>query len=337
MYPLQIDGIGMVTALGLNRAATSAAFRAGLDNFQESHFIDGNGEDLLVAEIPLEKPWRGKVKMQKMASMAMLEAIKEANIEIGRDITITTLICLPEKENGLWLDEQQFYEDLQTESGLSFSRSSGILRKGKAGCVSAIQYAQKLIYSQQEKIVMLVATDTLLTAKLVNKFTEKRWLLTRTTSNGFIPSEAAVCLIFTKGTEKSSFSIMGSGKADEPYTEGDEAPFLAEGMTNAVAQTLKSAKQELANIKLWFSHNATSFLSAKESTLAELKLLRGEGVHYQRESLTAYFGEVGAAAGLIMLALSKDLLPLGGINIITMANFGSRRAAIMSKVQYHGK
>ena len=334
MYLLQVDGIGMVTALGLNRRATSAAFRAGLDNFQESHFIDGNGEDLLVAEIPLEKPWRGKMKMQKMASMVMLEAIEDAKVEIENDITV--LVCLPEKENGLSLDEQQFYEDLQEESGLTFSESSGIIRKGKAGCVSAIQYAQELVYKQQEQMVMLVATDTLLTAKLVNKFTEKRWLLTRTTSNGFIPSEAAVCMIFTRGTDESVFSIMGSGKADEPYTDGDEAPFLAEGMTKAVRQTLSSTKQDLANIKLWFSHNASSFLTAKESTLAELKLLRGEGVRYQRHALTAYFGEVGAAAGLIMLALSKDLLPLGGINLVTMANFGSRRAAIMSKVQNHG-
>ncbi len=335
MYPLQVDGIGMVTALGLNRRATSAAFRAGLDNFQESHFLDGNGEDLFVAEIPLEKPWRGRVKMRKMAAMSMSEAVAEAGIDTTN--AITTLICLPEREYGLEFDEQQFFTELQEESGIKLSESSGMICDGKAGVVSALQYAQELIYKGREKTVMIVATDTLLTARLVNKFTEKRWLLTRTTSNGFIPGEAAACMIISRGTEQSTFSLSGGGMADEPYVEGDKKPFLAEGMTRAVAQSLQLADCELANINLWFSHNATSFLPAKESTLAELKLLRGEGIQYQRETLTTSFGEVGAAAGLIMLALSKDLLTHEGLGLVTMANLSSRRAAIVSRVQKYGQ
>ena len=117
------------------------------------------------------------------------------------------------------------------------------------------------------------------------------------------------------------------------YSEGDEVPFLAEGMTKAVDSALKSAKQELAIIKLWFSHNTTSFLSAKEAALAELKLLRGEELRYQRYSLTPNFGEVGSAAGLLMVALSFSLLPKGSINLNSMANFGSRRAAVICKVE----
>ncbi|WP_299871137.1 hypothetical protein [uncultured Cocleimonas sp.] len=331
MLPLQVDGMGVVTALGLCRKSTSAAFRAGIDNFQESHFLDGNGEDLLVAEAPLEKPWRGKVKMQKMAIMAINEAIQEAGVDIQGEITI--LVCLPEKGIGIHVDEQQFFEELQEGSGLSFSINSVIIRKGKSGCVSAFQYAEELIYQQQIENIVVVATDTLLTGKLVNSYTEKRWLFTRTTSNGFIPGEAAVCLIVNKSSEVSSFTIIGIGKAEEPYSEGDEAPFLAEGMTKAVGSALNSAKQELANIKLWFSHNGTSYLSAKESTLAELKLLRGEELRYQRHSLTPYFGEVGSAAGLLMIALSYSLLPKGSINLNSMANFGSRRAAIMCEVK----
>jgi len=335
MNTLKINGIGMVTALGLNKKATSAAFRAGIENFQESHFLDGNGEKLLVAEIPLEKPWRGKVKMLKMAARAILEANSEANLDQKQEIP--TLICLSEKNGlGLELDEQQFFNDLQQETGVIFHQDSGLIRKGKSGCVSALQYAQTHINNNPQHLVRIVATDTLLTARLVNKFTENRWLLTRTTSNGFIPGEAAVCMIFSKKTPESTFSLLGKGSADESYKEGDEVPFLAEGLTAAVKQTLQSAKQELSGINLWFSHNSTTYLSAKESTLTELKLLRGEEIQFQRHSLTQSFGEVGASAGLLMLALSKDLLPFGGTSLITMANFDSRRAALLSRVEHYG-
>jgi 3-oxoacyl-[acyl-carrier-protein] synthase-1 len=336
MSPLAITGVGMVTSIGLNRKATSAAFRANMDNFQESYFLDGNGEDLLVAEIPLEKPWRGKAKMLKMAALSIQEALKEAEIDTKQPLSV--LICLPEQNGlGLEIDEQQFYLDLQDETGLSFSPESGILKKGKAGCISALEYAQELIYKMQKTSVLIIATDTLLTAKLVNNFTEKRWLLTRTTSNGFIPSEGAISIVVSRETAQSPFSIIGFGKADEPYQEGDETPFLAQGMTEAINNALHSANVELSFIDMWFSHNNTSYLSAKESTLAELKLLRGEGIHFERHALTQHFGEIGTGAGLLMLALSRELLRNGGNCLISMANFGARRAAILSKVNNNGE
>ena len=334
MQSLQVDGIGMVTNLGLNRRATSAAFRAGLDNFQESHFLDGNGENLFVAEIPLEKPWRGRIKMLKMATMAITEAMTEAEIDTTQEISI--LVCLPEQDElGLELDEQAFFEDLKEETGLSFSQESGLLKNGKAGCVSALQYAQKIIEKNPGKPVIVVATDTLLTARIVNNFTEKRWLLTRTTSNSFTPGEGAVCLVLRRKTNGGILTILGMGKANEPYTEGEEKPFLAEGMTNAIAATLNSANFNLGSINLWLSHNATTYLSAKETTVAELKLLRGENIQFQRNSLTPYFGEIGTAAGLLMLALSREILTAGGFSLVTMANFGPRRAAILCETGDH--
>ena len=194
-----------------------------------------------------------------------------------------------------------------------------------------------LFYDDEKKVIAVAHAGRAGTFKNINKvvvnsFTEKRWLFTRTTSNGFIPGEAAACLILSKAKEESTFIVLGCGKAEEPYTEGDEKPFLAVGMTEAIAQTLKASKQDLANIHLWFSHNATSFLSAKEITLAELKLLRGEGIEFQRHSLTPFFGEVGAAAGLLMLILGKDLVRGRGNYLTTMANLGSRRAAILTNI-----
>lgn len=329
MQALAIKGTGMVTAIGLNRKATSAAFRGVIDNFQESHFLNGNGENLLVSEVPLEKPWRGKIKMLKMASLAIWEAIEEAKLDSKG--THPIFICLAESNDGLGINinAEQFYHELKQETGLSFAQGSGLFKYGKAGCLSALEHAQK--YIQQNQPVIIVAVDTLLTAKLVNKFTEKRWLLTRTTSNGFIPSEAAACIVVSEATGDSKFIIKGYGQAKEPYHEGDKSPFIAIGMTEAVRQTLSIANFDLAFINTWFSHNNTSFLQAKESTLAELKLLRGENILYQRYALTPHFGEVGASAGLLMLILSREVK--GGFSLITMANFGENRAAILSEVK----
>ena len=43
-FPLAITSVGMVTGVGLSAPASCAAIRCGIDNFQDTRFMDSYGE-----------------------------------------------------------------------------------------------------------------------------------------------------------------------------------------------------------------------------------------------------------------------------------------------------
>src|SRR5580765_8982691 len=94
--PLVVARTGMVTGVGLSAPASCAAIRCALDNFQETRFMDQNGEWLMGSQVRLGKPWRGETKLVKMAAQAIRECMD------GREDLASTatpvLLCLPETE-----------------------------------------------------------------------------------------------------------------------------------------------------------------------------------------------------------------------------------------------
>ena len=93
-FPLAITGVGMVSGVGLSAAASCAAIRCAIDNFQETRFMDNGGEWIMGCEVPLEKPWRGKTKLIKMAAAAIRECL-EGNKKIKPEYT-PMLLCVSE-------------------------------------------------------------------------------------------------------------------------------------------------------------------------------------------------------------------------------------------------
>src|SRR3954471_14687012 len=86
----------MVTGVGLSAPASCAAIRSALDNFQETRFMDQNGEWLMGSLVPLDKSWRGETKLVKMASQAIRECLNGGDESATRSTAL--LLCLPETE-----------------------------------------------------------------------------------------------------------------------------------------------------------------------------------------------------------------------------------------------
>ena len=335
MRPLGIHAGGMVTNLGLSGAATRAAFRARLDNFSETRFMDQHGEWLLGAEIPLQRPLRGQARLVELAQRSVTEALeRSAAASSGQAGELPLLLCLAGKERTgrLVTDEQRFFSELQEGLGLGFSAESRIIPQGKSSVVSALAMAEALLYDHAREYVVVLAVDSLLNARTLKAHENAARLLTRTTSNGFIPGEGAACVVFERAAtaaEPGTTRVVGFGQASQPARSASDEPITADGFIAAIRSSLEGAGLSLSDVDHWFYDNDGSYQGAKETTIAELRLLRGEGLALGRESLNGQFGETGVAALLLMLLLFPAIAEPGHVGLLTGADESDYRSAIL--------
>ena len=341
MRPLEIYAGGMATNLGLSRAATAAAYRAQLDNFTETRFMDSNGEWLVGAEIPLERPIRGWSKLLELAARTISETFDElgAGHSIRKRMDIPLLLCIPGEERigRIIGDEQRFFAELQDRVGMVFSKESCIISQGKESITAAIAMAETLLYDRNIDYVLVTAIDSLLTARTLRSYDDKSLLLTRTTSNGFVPGEGAASVMLVRSMKSESekaVRILGVGHGNQKRRKSYQEPILADGLKKAIITALTSANLPMSKIGFWFYDNDSAYEAVKEATLNELRLLRGENVLINRHSPIRQFGETGIVCLLLMLNLYSEICEAGVCGLFTTATGDNdfRVAMVVQKV-----
>jgi len=337
MRPLSIASCGLVTNLGLSRKATFAAYRAQIDNFTETRFMDSHGEWLIGADVPLDRPLRGQAKLLEMSAMAIREAIASCGPVPSADPgAVPVLLCIPSRKRigRVIADEQSFFTELQDKLGMTFSEHSRIYPQGRVAVVSALKDADRLLYNTECGYVLVVATDTLLTARTLKAYDEKYLLLTRTTSNGYVPGEGAACARLTQvsGTDTEMAQVLGLGVARQASPKTRDEPLKADGMIAAIRMGLDDSPVTMPSIRSWFYDNDAGYQPVKEATIAELRLLRGENQPLDRHSPVSQFGETGTVSFLLMLLLFGAASPDGACGLVTASGEDdSRMAAVVQK------
>jgi 3-oxoacyl-[acyl-carrier-protein] synthase-1 len=305
--PLAITATGMVTGIGLSAPATCAAIRCAIDNFQETRFMDRGGEWILGCEVPMEKPWRGKAKLIKMASAAINEVL-QSNPDIDTAKT-PLLLCLAEhtRPGRVIEDDARFFLDLQDELGLEFSDQSLVIAAGHVSVAIAFKHARELIHQRGSRHVIVVASDSMLVAPTLVHYEENERLLTSTNSNGFIPGEAGAALLVESGNAKSGdlLNCEGLGFAIETAHIDSEEPLRAEGLTSAIKESLQDAGCEMGDLDFRITDISGEQYYFKEATLALSRTLRKRKEEFDIWHPADCVGEVGAAQGLIMLSVLK--------------------------------
>ncbi|MDX1655673.1 MAG: beta-ketoacyl synthase N-terminal-like domain-containing protein, partial [Candidatus Competibacteraceae bacterium] len=238
--PLVIAASGMVTGVGLNAPASCAAIRCGLNNFQETRFMDRGGEWIIGSGVPLEQPWRGPVKLVKMLATALKECLSRAPEFQARDLPL--LLCLaqedrPGRPTGLG---NEVYFGVATELGQAFHSESTILPHGRVAGAVALDQARRLIQEKRFPAALVAGVDSLLNATALADYEERERLLTSRNSNGFIPGEGAAALLVRppRTGEGITLQVLGMGFAREAATIDSEQPLRADGLVAAYRAAL---------------------------------------------------------------------------------------------------
>lgn len=301
VMPLAIQGIGLVTSVGLTAAESCAAFRAKISNPTPTRFIDSAGEWIQAHQVTLEQPWRGLTKLAKMAAMAIDEALQE--VPRSEWNALPLLLCVAEPERPGRTDglEDELIRMVRAELGVHFANESVVVPKGRVGVAVALLHARQLVAAGHPR-VLIAATDSLLNWSALSHYEQEDRLLTTRNSNGFMPGEGAGAVLASKATGRHDLRLHGLGFATEHAHIESEVPLRGDGLTAALKAALVEAGEELHHISYRVSDASGEQYYFKEASLALNRTLRKRKGEFELWHPADSIGETGAVAGVVCLA-----------------------------------
>jgi len=339
MSSLYIQAAGMVTCVGLDAASSCAAMRGRLDGFAESRFMGPDGEWLKGAAVPLPRNWIGLKRMAHLAAGALADLRRQHHAALdGAPI----LLCLAEETRpGRPIADPAALAGLLAEIlGLTTPPRLQIIAHGRPSGFVALDRARRLIAAGEDPVVIL-GLDSYLTAQSIAHYLGQNRLLHPANANGFIPGEAAAAILCTAAP--GPLRVAGLGLAREPAhiynTEGENGqplPMRAEGMTRAHEMALAQAGCRHSDLVLKMGDLIGEAYWFKQMALAMLRLQRERSPVQPIWSLAASLGNIGAAAGPVLLAWAmtaavRGYVPPGPIILEASGDDGACGAAVVHR------
>jgi 3-oxoacyl-[acyl-carrier-protein] synthase-1 len=335
--PIAVLGVGLVSGLGLTAAASCAAIRCGINNFQETRFIGSSGDWLVGSAVELEEPWRGIARLANMMAHAVRECLDARPGYDARQMPL--LLCTAEEDRPGRFDnlDRMLLDGIACELGVALHPQSRVISQGRVGGGMALLQARRLLQEGQCTHVMIAGVDTFLVNATLAAYEEMDRLLTADNSNGFIPGEAAGAVLLGRWEEGSPAPLLcrGLGFAREPAPYGSGKPLRANGLVQAIRAALDEAGIALKDCDHRIADVNGEQYRFKEAALAIIRILRDRKVLFSLWHPVDCIGEVGAATLPAMLAMlfhgaRKDYLP-GPMFLGHLSNDDDKRAAFVAQ------
>lgn len=329
--PISFRSTGLVTSVGLSAPASCAAIRAKLTQPSALHVADSRGDRITAHEVQIDSASRG---LDRLAHL-LAHAIEECLIDEPRENwgAIPLLLCVaevqrPGRTDGL---DERLLLDLQRRLNACFAADSAVIPRGRVGVAVALARAQRLIRERGHRQVLIAAVDSLLGWATLNHYDRDERLLASSNSNGFMPGEAAGALLVAAASEPAQMQCLGVGFGMEAAHIGSGLPFRGDGLTAAIKEALLQAGCEMRQLDYRVTDLSGEQYYFKEASLALLRTLRQRKESFDLWHPAECIGEVGAAAGIVMLAVATCASQKGyapGSNVLAhWANDAGQRAA----------
>jgi 3-oxoacyl-[acyl-carrier-protein] synthase I len=298
-YTPAIVSMGLATPVGLTAPSSCAAIRAKLTNPCETRFIDTAGELIRGHRVPLEQPWSGRSRLKKMVVRAIRECLGPVPEPSWPQIPL--LLCVAERERPGRTDglEDELLAEVCAELGVRFADQSQVIPRGRVSGSIALLRARRMLTEQRAGLVLIAATDSLLSWSTVSAYESADRLLTSVNSNGFLPGEAAAAILLGRPSGGSQVVCTGLGFGQEPAPIDSESPLRAQGLVQAIGSALDEAGCQMHDIDLRISDLSGEHYYFKEAALAMSRLLRERKKEVSIWHHAECIGECGAASGLV--------------------------------------
>ncbi|MEZ6136492.1 MAG: hypothetical protein R3C53_16475 [Pirellulaceae bacterium] len=357
MKPIAIIASGMISSVGLNAATSCAAIRCAIDNFQETLFLDSEGEPILGAQVPLDVPVRGREKLIHLATTAIGQVLDELRCSGGElaDLpteSIPVVLCLSSENRPGRLGELDatLLTEVAEQLNVPFSPHSLVVANGVVGGAQAIQAALTWLDQRVVPAVIVAGSDSLLTASNLLALERQARLLTPKNSNGLIPGEAGAAVLLgpagATGNPKE-FLLRGVGFGQEPASIRSGQPLRANGLSQAIRAALQAANCDYDDIDYRITGISGEQYAFKEASLAAARTMDKVKSEYDLWHPADCMGDVGSALLPSMLVVARSAAEkayaIGDGVLFHCANDDEQRAAIVGryddpqKVRQHGQ
>jgi 3-oxoacyl-[acyl-carrier-protein] synthase I len=336
--PLAILKTGLMTAVGLDAASCSAAFRSKLTNPTPTRFMDSTGEWIMAHQVELEGERPGLSKLARMAATVINEALSD--VPKAEWLGIPLLLCVAERERPSRLDglDDRLLDTVQKLLDARFAAQSAIVAQGRVGVAFALNSARSLVQTRAARRVLIAAVDSLLSWQTLMHYDRVDRLLRLDNSNGFMPGEGAGALLVGDPSGNAELLCIGIGFGREMARIDSEEPLRAEGLSVAIRTALTEAGQSMGD----FDYRITD-ISGEQYYFKEAALALSRTLHQPKEEFDIWHpaectGEAGALAGAAIIGLADAACRKGyskGSNVVAhMSNDGGQRAAVL--LQHRG-
>jgi len=332
---LRVRGGGICCAIGYNAAAADCALRAGVDHFQESEFVAGNGEPVRVARLPDSELW-GLVRLAQWVRYAVGDAVAATPDFTLAETPVMLLTQETTRPHGDDTAQAEMRRIFQQALETRFHASSRHFPKGRAGLGEALEAARQLLNEGRTRQVLLIGADSYLNAATINHYLREERLLIPGNSDGFLPGEAAAALLLEKAApHQPGLYITGIGRAHETGRPDGSEPSRALGLTEAMRAALAQAGATFDSLGFELSDLSGEAFFARESANAMTRIAAGSEHSLELLTTADCTGEIGAATGPLMLAWLARLLPRrdapGRSGLLHLANDDGERCAIIAQ------
>jgi 3-oxoacyl-[acyl-carrier-protein] synthase-1 len=327
---------GVVCAVGGTAASSCAAIRACLDNFCQTHLVDEVGQPLLGAPVPdvllgLDDEADGHRQggVSRLARMFVRAATECVRGTGGVDARHTALLLLGPEASRPGVTPpllNDCFAACQQAVKAEFHAASRITQIGSPGLAAALDYAQTLLADTAASgvhSVLVAGVDSLLNTPDIHALLAQGRLLTSANSDGFIPGEAAACVLVTRldavvpcardphgGQEPRApvLRVAGVGRAREPDCWASGRPNHGKGLAKTILAALKQAGLPADAMHHRLSGASGESFFMDEGTSAWARVLRAPSPPgYTAELVASSCGELGAAIGPLLVALALDM------------------------------
>lgn len=347
---LRVAGAGAATSVGLSLAATAAAIRAAVDNFQETQFIDEIGEPLLGAAVPLQLPGEdeglrtgGSERFGHALALAIEECLLGAGVALPLAPNVPLLLLGDDTRPGPMLETAyavhgrcaHFFAQPERLHMQAFT-------SGESSCIAALAAAREFIANGAPQ-VLVAGVDSWLNNQDINHGLRHERFMTSTQGAGFIPGEAAAAILVAAAPPSQPGPVLllrGLGLAEEPATLFSDHPCSGKGLAKAIAAALREAglPPHAMNTRLCDVAGEEYFF--EESAYAWARVLRSPlPPGYQYLQPATRVGHVGAAFGPLLIGYLWRLAQVGRLlgphALVHLSSTQSLRGALVLSQHTH--
>jgi 3-oxoacyl-[acyl-carrier-protein] synthase-1 len=315
-----IVGVGLVSAVGLSAAETSASVRARVMRFAETDLRDRSFDRFTLAEVPddeLETLTGPPLSIDGLSARdarllrLALAALRECVSPLGKlDRPLGLCLALPEAETTRPQNRAKLLSELSRHSGsIVDAAGSDASHTGRAGGLIAVGQAVLAIQRGLSEFMIAGGVDSYRDLYVLGCLDLDGRIKSRTNLDGFVPGEAAAFVLLTTERAAAARGLTVLARVS-PVSMGfevghlrSEQPYLGDGLATTVTQlgSFGAVPEPIAEV--FSSMNGESHWT-KEWGVAYIRnkaLFREtHGIHHPADCL----GDTGAASGPLMVALA---------------------------------
>lgn len=334
----------MLTPLGNSEQMTSASLNAGFSAVEASRFLNKKFESIKMADVPeaalaeLEQSVLDDFPLLSIREKRLLRLCDGA-LSVGMrkqlaDKPITLFLAGPEELHpSISSMSASFLKALARQTNINIDlQSSRKFALGRAGVITAIDHASRYMEATGTPHVLIGGVDSYRDHNILALLDSQDRITAQGVMDGFAPGEAAAFLILSAappeaGTSVPRLRLSRPGLSDESGHIYSEAPYLGNGLANAVKTATENHSGPIQAV--YSSMNFESYW-AKELGVALTRSASALEEGYKIEHPSDCFGDIGAAFTAVIIGI-LTVRPRGSY-LIYGSSDRAPRAAICASV-----